>query len=374
MKWDYFFIWLASKANHKKKGLRHNPMDVCLNCQFKLEKDQYFCPNCGQKVHHSKLSVGSLFAEFFGSIFNIDNGIYRSLMYLPVPAYLSKKFINGKRKRYLNPVRFFLLTLILHVAVITNIIPFEDISRSTAENIENIGKQELFSEFSAQKPELQEHFGACDIDTLGTIIFGNRNTADDTLTIFDFNQSSADSPINRFINNPKFAFRTTDMLNLPIDTFLVRYNAQTPAEKVIMSQIVRTFRDPPGAMRFGIGNLIWSVLSAILLVALLMKLLYIRRKRYLVEHLIVLFNVHSFAFILASIALYIWGNFLNFEGAAHNWAYLAIAIFFFLSIKRYYGQGWFKSFIKFAMIGVFYFISLVFMIVLVFVISLFFFK
>ena len=112
MNLDYILIWLSSRLSLKKRGVRHHPMDTCLNCGQQLKQEQLYCDNCGQKVHYSKLTVLSLIGEFIGGIFNLENGFYQSLIHLPFPGYLSRKFMEGKRKRFLNPIRFFLVALI----------------------------------------------------------------------------------------------------------------------------------------------------------------------------------------------------------------------------------------------------------------------
>lgn len=372
MNWDYFMVWLASRVKWRKKGMRHHPMNECLNCEKALVEDQFFCSHCGQKVHNSKLTIWSLIGEFFAGIFNLDNGVYRSLLNLPRPGYLSKQFMSGKRKRYLNPIRLFLVALIIHITVITNLIPLNEVNKASAKNIESSGQQTLKSEYEAIKDSLTSSFPGCDVDSIGNIIFASATSAD---SLVINNQSSDGNSIINISNwSNKYVFSWSDIYDMDIDDFLVRYNAQSYWEKIGMTQLLRTMRDPSGAIRFGIGNLIWSVLSTIIIMGFFMKLLYIRRKRYYVEHLIVLFNIHSFAFLLASLGLFIGFNVDGLGNSIDDYAYLIIALFFFLSIKFYYQQGWIKTLFKFALIGLMYLSLLIFMIVLVTIISLFFFK
>ena len=364
-------MWMAAKADLKKKGIRHHPMDECLNCQSSLDESHLFCPECGQKIHNSKLTIWSLIAEFFSGLFNIDNGFYRTLKCLPIPGYLSLRFMEGKRKRYINPIRFFLITLIVHITVITGLLPLDEVSRGMAKNYEDIGQKILFDDFQDQKDSLGTAFDACDLDSLQTLIFANRNNKQDSITI---NDPDGSSNFNSIFLTKGYRFAYSDLFDMPVEEFLTVYGAQTSWERLFMTQVMRTARDPSGAIRFGIGNLIWSILSTILILGFFMKLLYVRRNRFYVEHLIVLFNIHSFAFLLASLGLYVGFTFVGIDNDLGNIAYLGIFLFFFLSIKRYYKQGWIKSFLKFVMIGFVYLILLMIMIVSVTIIGLFFFK
>ena len=346
-------------------------MDECLNCQSKLTEEHLFCPNCGQKIHRSTLTVWSLIAEFFASLFNLDNGVYKSLKCLPIPGYLSKKFMEGKRKSYLNPIRFFLIAMIVHMTVISNLLPLDELGRSNLENVEDIGQQKLYQEFRNETDSLAQQFPNCDIDSLGQVFFSRVDQSQDSIII---NRNNKDGSYNQlaFVDR-EYVFATSDMYDMPLDEFVSTYKLDSYWEKVIGTQVARAMRDPSGAIRFAIGNLIWSITFAVIITALAMKILYIRRKRYYVEHLIVLFNIHTFAFLIASAGFLIGFNLIGPDNNIDDISYLLIILFFFLSLKFYYNQGWIKTFIKFVMISWLYLILLIMMIALVTVVSFIFF-
>ena len=371
MKLDYIFMWFASKASFKKRGIRHHEMDECLNCQFQLKDEHLFCPECGQKVHRSTLSVWSLIAEFFAGLFNLDNGVYRSLKCLPIPGFLSKQFMEGKRKSYLNPIRFFLIAMIVHMTVISNLLPLEELGRSNLENVESIGQQRLYTQFKSETDSLSQDFPGCDVDSIGQVIFSRIDQSQDSIT---FNGTSDQGfHIGFGLSTKTYRFAVSDMYDMPMDEFIATYELNSYWEKVLGTQVARAMRDPSGAIRFAIGNLIWSILFAVIITALGMKILYIRRNRYYVEHLIVLFNIHTFAFLLASAGFWLGFKLIGPENTIDDWAFVAIILFFFLSLKFYYKQGWIKTFIKFFLISWMYLILLIMMVVLVTVVSFLFF-
>jgi len=348
MFWQNFMAWLLAKETKSVAGIKAREMEECLNCKKGLDSDITFCPICGQKTHETKLTLWSLLGDFFGSLFNIENGIYRSFISLPIPGFLSKQFISGKRKSYLNPVRLFLITLILHLTVLTNLVPFDYISTLNTKLHEEIGQKKIAAKFEEMGSSSQDLIGACDIKKLHSD------------------------------REREYRIAIADMYEMPVEELFTKYGIVNYWEKTIGQQIIRTMRDPPGAIRFGVGNLIWSILSTIILTGLFMKLIYIRRKRFFVEHLIVLFNIHSFCFLVASAGFWyntnndlVNGNFQMSPGLIPG---IIITLFFFLSMKFYYKQGWIKTFIKFGMVGFIYFILLSAMISIVTIISLFFFS
>src|SRR5690606_19705106 len=75
--------------------------------------------------------------------------------------------------------------------------------------------------------------------------------------------------------------------------------------------------------------------------ALLLKLLYVRRKRYYVEHFVFGLHTHAFTFLMFTIMLLGRTNWIRLPATLWMLAY------FFLAMKRYYGQGWLKTTLKY---------------------------
>jgi hypothetical protein len=79
--------------------------------------------------------------------------------------------------------------------------------------------------------------------------------------------------------------------------------------------------------------------------ALLMKLLYARRKRYYMEHFIFALHLHAFAFLLFSVLIVFRFDWLSIAMA------LTIAVYTFLAMKRVYAQGRLKTALKWLVLG-----------------------
>ncbi len=281
--------------------------------------------------------------------------------------------MEGKRKRFLNPIRFFLVALVIHIAVITNLIPLDTLNRENIESLEKLGQAKMHYDFIAMKDSLASQFAISDIDSLEQAIFKEIRTSGDSITVND-SQSSGGTTFRTTLTEKKYKFRRADIYDMPIDTFMDRYSLTTYWERVISTQVLRAARDPSGAVRFAVGNLIWIIFSVILLIGLFLKLLYIRRNRYYVEHLVLLFNIHTFSFLIATIGLWAGFRFIGPDNNLDDAAYFIIVLFLFLSMKYYYQQGWIKTFIKFVMTGFIYLSLLITMVVMVSLISFLFFN
>ncbi|MFW5951264.1 MAG: DUF3667 domain-containing protein, partial [Gemmatimonadota bacterium] len=82
--------------------------------------------------------------------------------------------------------------------------------------------------------------------------------------------------------------------------------------------------------------------------AVVLKLLYVRRDRYYAEHFLFLLHVHSFVFMLATVMLLLRGlATLWIEALLGLW----ILIYIYIAMKRVYGQGWLKTFVKYSVLG-----------------------
>ena len=92
--------------------------------------------------------------------------------------------------------------------------------------------------------------------------------------------------------------------------------------------------------------------------ALALKLLYVRRNYYYVEHLIFGIHLHCLAFALFSIAFLVEWAFPDLEELL-NIVYLWFLIYAFVAMKRIYCQSWIRTFVKFNFLGATYTLSLI---------------
>ena len=101
-----------------KKVKNHKDVE-CRNCGFPLNGEENFCPNCGQKNDFRRINLGEMISQFFSGFFAFDNLFFRTLKPLLFkPGRVSKEYIEGKRKRYMNPFQLFLHTSIVFFIVL----------------------------------------------------------------------------------------------------------------------------------------------------------------------------------------------------------------------------------------------------------------
>jgi hypothetical protein len=89
----------------------------CQNCDYLLSENDNFCPSCGQAAHIHRFSIGHLLHEFFHAFTHADKGILLLLKGLATnPGKVLREYIiEGKRKKYFNPITALLMALAFSV-------------------------------------------------------------------------------------------------------------------------------------------------------------------------------------------------------------------------------------------------------------------
>ena len=86
----------------------------CKNCQFALRTDYSFCPSCGAKVIHERITFKGLFHDFLERYFNVDNTLFRTMRHMfTQPETVILGYLDGIRRKYLNPASLLAIALTL---------------------------------------------------------------------------------------------------------------------------------------------------------------------------------------------------------------------------------------------------------------------
>jgi Protein of unknown function (DUF3667) len=100
---------------HKKR----RKVEICHNCHTVLSAETNFCPHCGQENHDLKVPIGHLAFEVFEGFTHFDTKFYNTMKAIFLsPGKITKDFLEGRRGRYVAPVRlYFLISFIFFLAM-----------------------------------------------------------------------------------------------------------------------------------------------------------------------------------------------------------------------------------------------------------------
>ncbi len=105
------------KAN-SRKAMKYRGVE-CLNCGHPLDLSDRFCPYCGQINTTKRLSLKDFIGEFVLSVFTYDSKFrftVKDLLFKP--GTITRHYVSGERLKYANPFRFFLSASILYFILI----------------------------------------------------------------------------------------------------------------------------------------------------------------------------------------------------------------------------------------------------------------
>ena len=333
----------------------------CLNCGVPLDVLDRYCHNCGQVNTTKRLSLKDFFDEFFASIFSYDSRLRHTMMALLFkPGKISKDYINGQRAKYANPFRFYLSVSIIFFIINGFFLDFDKISDGFNSSGQIDTKAlEVTKEIRPEKIREIEEKNNISLDSL----LRNRDSIGDTKKKerVKYTESELDT-----MNTFEAVFKRFSMyqdfyedtnIHHP-ETALDSMNHQRSMynEYVYRRSIKSADLDdnPMELVQYIFDKLPFIIFFFLPFLALAIWLVYVRRPFTYMEHLVFTFHTQTIFFILMGIAILV-------EEIVNSDVVTSIAILLFLfylykAMRKFYGQGRFKTIVKFLIINHLFFI------------------
>lgn len=313
----------------------------CLNCQTQLKEPYNFCPNCGQENNDNNISFGTLYKDFWSNYFSLDSRFGRTLRpFFTKPGLITLDFISGKRVKFANPVRLYLLISFIHFF--------------------------FFFKYSADRehvPAIINFKPGSDSTSVATI---------DSLGNMSDSLSTGDS----FISVKQFALmvRMNQSGNFTVnevyDSLSVSPNVSWFTKRSIR-QLIKVNRLSNVDLNLYIYRQIPIGMFFILpVIALVLKLFY-KRSLYIL-HVVHTLHLHSFALVILGLC---WGALWLFNSESQLAVlsgFLISAFYSLISFKRVYDKTWFKTILKFVSTLLLYLFVLTLAVSMLAIVSLFF--
>ncbi len=341
---------------------------TCRNCQTEMLEHSLYCPKCSQKNTDGRIPILSFVKDLLENIFSLDSKLFKTSLGLFIPGKLTNEFFQGKHKSFATPSRLFLASAILFFAMVSVVVQVEikdeEFKGGPFGNTKSSKNKELLKGKLIQLETLREKFGI-DLDEKMQGIY-------DSIEL-QIQQSMVDSnTVDITLWNKPYKFLSSDIEFLSADSIIQKYNIESLIDRISFKQVHKLSKDPKSLIFKMIGNLTWMMLLLIPSLALVFKLLYIRRKKYYVEHLVFLFHVHAFILLVGAMTLV-----LKYIGVVELKSDLVIGllvvllIYILFATKKVYEQGWGKTLIKSFFILIAYLILFIFCLAIISMVSFF---
>ncbi|MEY2562505.1 MAG: hypothetical protein QOH88_698 [Verrucomicrobiota bacterium] len=336
------------------------PLTHCENCETELRG--HYCSNCGQAAVNYHRSFRHVIVDVLDSFLNWDSKFIRTIgLLLWRPGWLTNQFVDGRRVRFLHPLRLYLLVSIAFF-LCAKLIPVgsgqttkvEDMSPETRarfeEKMEKVRKKQRANAFfhitSDQDAETKAPY-----------------VAPAAVAQTEAMPAAADAALDEVVT--EVTAQTGGKKQAPHLTFGKNKDgaARTPFENWMEKRIIDRIGEGGTKAKLFIetlrSNLSTMMLFCIPVFAFVLKILYLRQKRFYIEHLVYALNIHAFFYLAVLIVVFIsWG--LNKWIPGTPQVLLTISLCFlvaaqvFLSIRRVYRQSWLMTTVKFVVGGFIY--------------------
>ena len=380
-------------SNNKLNQIRDDKTAVCTNCKTQLTGP--FCHACGQKDNELKRPIWTFVMEMLDDVFSSDSRLFKTIFMLMLfPGGLTRSFMDGRRARYVMPLRlyltvsilFFLLISIANIAILDIQVTPKDANATQAAIPEASAKPNggsiIFGEDEPLIEELQKAAEAIKKDIAADVktlppeaqetlnkLFNSKavqknidsRVGDDMQKLEEDMQvigiQSDDFPydvkVDMFVKldgkervglTQEDITRITDQENMPeIVVKAVNGFSEALKDPEVMNELMNDWLPP-------------ALLILMPLFALVLRMMHWGEARCLMNQLVFSLHFHSVLFMYLILLIIIVPMFGGELGAEIFW--WCVTIYFFIALKVGQNQGWFKTIIKFIILWPLYWMML----------------
>ncbi|MEW4449210.1 DUF3667 domain-containing protein [Qipengyuania sp. JC766] len=143
-------------AGSRPDGTGHFAEGNCLNCGTALVGSH--CHACGQQAHLHR-TIGAFLHDLLHGALHFEGRIWTTLpMLLRKPGELTRRYIEGERRRFVSPMALFLFSIFLMFAV------FQAIGFTTPTTLNGPSREQIGSAIAEDIGEMEERLAGLDAD------------------------------------------------------------------------------------------------------------------------------------------------------------------------------------------------------------------
>jgi Protein of unknown function (DUF3667) len=326
----------------------------CLNCGTIVQG--HYCHHCGQENVVPHETFWHMVKHFLYDITHFDSKFFDSMKFLLLrPGFLPLEYIKGKRASYLNPIKKYVFTSAVFFIVFFAVLNTKEAVDMNLESPLPAADRAAY----IQKGEAELVKNPAN-DKWRTALLMLKDTArvitqKDMIDYWeDFNFINLSS--RNYQSKKEYDSVQKNLPSGERDNMLVR------AIQYQNLKLKERYKNDPQAgtsklVEVFLHKLPYLLFFSLPLFALVLKLLYIRRKNYYyADHGI--FSIYHYIFSFLLLLVVLGFDKLSNIAASVFFEIVTLIIFLYggvylyLSMKRFYGQGYWKTFLKFLLLNI----------------------
>jgi hypothetical protein len=321
----------------------------CKNCENLFDPSFDYCPYCGQESADN-LTFGVLFSKTISDYFSIDARFFRSFGTLMLkPGVLARRFVDGKRLKYLHPAQFYLFISVIFFFLFSFSIREADSEMSEA------------FEKTLDKEILIDSLPRTEIDSINLVkakelLKKNQRVigmSEEDIEAIDSVMSAPKTMPKLEIDGLTFGFKreVLDSLIAVGAPNSDKYSAMGMKEDAnglnrrIYEQILKLYEKKGGGILQTFYDMIPIAMFLLMpLFALLLKIFYWKSGNF-AHHMV--FSFYFFTFIFTTYSLILVANkIIDVPLEIQIMINLSFNIYLFIALRNFYRGSWFGSILK----------------------------
>jgi Protein of unknown function (DUF3667) len=353
----------------------HDADDNCRNCGTFLGNPRgKFCPSCGQDTLNHPPTFFEFVHEFITHYVALEGKLWKTLWLLFFkPAELTREYREGRKQRYISPLRLyitasFLFFLLVKIAGFGSLFKVDDADTTATPTplVPALVHIKVGETPSAQAPTNAKEATPAATATSATVETVKETSKGDTVSSKDaekLNEAvklAVEELVGEATETAKVAAEESAAQRKAATRRESKFTAanfgcQTESAlcKRIENHINSKYKDKTETQMLtvlkdgALNNIPYAMFLLLPLFALLTKLLYVGRGYYYGEHVVYALHIHAFTFFaMLMIALV--------PAWLAIWLPPVVALYYFIALKRYFGGGWFTTFLRYGVIAILY--------------------
>ncbi|GAB1463727.1 DUF3667 domain-containing protein [Pedobacter sp.] len=312
----------------------------CLNCGHHVEET--YCPHCGQENIELKEDAWHMITHAIADYFHFEHKFFGTIKPLLFnPGKLTVDYVAGKRASFLHPIKLYIfISIVFFITISSGTHNKEEEANLNAEVTEKLKNDTIVSNSEKEVRQILKYIPLSkskkdsvlkevrkDIEENGSaaVNIGSARKKKSKFSTF----SSGEETIEEYEKNQRALPKEER------DNFIANYIAKKNIE-------FNKYPDPMAKIGEDIVKYIPKMMFVLLpLFALILKLVYLRKKKFYYEHLIYSFHTHSaifLSFIIAPALKWLTGFVIDVSSWIEFAGLIYLVWYIYRSLRTFYNS------------------------------------